>query len=236
MPKISLNSHLLLHRLLHSGVGSLIPYDLELVEGLLPVLVRRLVPVELLLEVLIAALSARELPPMLIRRRPKTALADDVAINANVEVGDRLTADQARLRSTHELVGAVSANHGVAAGANLSVRDVVEADNAIIFVLVLIGRGFERNGRRGRKGRRDFLLKSDADFLVERPVGFLMLLGAVPSLLATGTGLRGVNGAGGKGAVGSGFGECSGFGRGLARFHFWGDLVYVEGIEVRLVG
>jgi len=106
------------------------------------------------------------------------------------------------------------------AGVDLGVGDVGEADNALIF---------QRNER---YGSRDFLLRSDAEFLVLLPVGCLVILGAVAGYDATGAGVRGRDFAAGKGTGWSGVCERRRFGRGLARFHFWGCSVCVEGVEV----
>ena len=116
------------------------------------------------------------------------------------------------------------------AGAKLRVNDIVEADNTRILCF-LLNRTLERNGGRGRNGRRDFLLRSDADFLVPLPVGCLVILGAVAGIEATGAGIHGRDLAVRKGAVGGGFGCSRGIGWRLARIHFWGRLVCVEGIE-----
>jgi len=151
-------------------VGSLPPNNLEHDKNFLPPHVRHLVPVELLLEVLVQALSARELPQILVRRRPQPTLADTITINANFEAGDRFTAERARLRSGHELTCAVPANGGVATGSQLSAGVVIEADNTIILViLLLLDRALQRNGS------AHFLLKNAQFFLEPLPAQFLVL-------------------------------------------------------------
>ena len=183
------------------------PNNLEHVKNFLPSQVRLLIPVEHRLEVLVEAVISRKLPKVPRRRQPQPALAKAATINANVETGDGLTADRARLGSRHEFLRAVSANHGVAAGAHLSVGDVHEADGALILVFLLfVDRAFEGSRRSGRNGRRDFLLRSDVDLLVPLPVVCLVLLGAVPGFEATGAGLRGRDLAVRKGVVGSAMG------------------------------
>ena len=73
-------------------------------------------------------------------------------------------------------------------------------------------------------------MRSNAEFLVELPVGCLVRSGAVLGVEATGAGLRGWDLAVGKGAVRSRFGRGRGFGPRLASFHFCGRLVSVEGV------
>jgi len=73
--------------------------------------------------------------------------------------------------------------------------------------------------RRWRSNERRLFLRSNADPLVPRPVGCILLLGVVLGFEATGAGIRGRDGAAGKGAVGGRFSEGSGFRRGLAIIH-----------------
>ena len=124
----------------------------------------------------------------------------------------------------------------------------------VLLVLLKAVAGFEATGagirrRDGAAGKGtvlswaecDPVLRSDADLFVPIPVGSLVLLGAVLSLLAMGAGLRGRDGAVGEGTLLSCV-SCGqlcgrrGVGRGLAIFSSWGHWVCVEGVEGGLVG
>ena len=110
------------------------------------------------------------------------------------------------------------------ARSQLRVDNVVEADNILILIVLLfVDRSLERNER--EEQTPGFLLRSDADLLVPPPVLCLLLLGTVLSLLTPGAELRGRDLAVRKGTVRRGLGRGCGFGRSLARFHFWGRLV-----------
>ena len=90
------------------------------------------------------------------------------------------------------------------------------------------GGTFEEGGGGGTGGR--FLLRSDAEFLMERPVSFLVLRETVVGLATTGALVGRGLGASRKGAGRGGFGRGRGFGLRLARFHFGGRWGGVEGI------
>ena len=79
-------------------------------------------------------------------------------------------------------------------------------------------------------------MRSEADLLVPPPVLRLVFLGAVLSLLATGSSLRGRDLAVRKGTVRSGLCKRRGLGRGRVRtmidnISFLGRFVCVKGVE-----
>ena len=88
-----------------------------------------------------------------------------------------------------------------------------------------------RGAGEGRNWSAHLLLRSNAEFLVERPVLLLVLRGAVMGFKATGALERGGIGAG-RITTGRGrFGRGRGFGWRLTGLYFWGNLVCIEGVE-----